>query len=148
MENLSPPTTTINGRTILVYVALSEEFHYVLEVLGSDFKPEESDDIAITYFFGYMFSPRLNTNFLLVVVPAGKMGNTRYGKITSALISTSRPLMVVVLGIAGSYPMILSLGMYSFLIVCLNIWQTLLPPGRGEDGLSRRLEMNSRLHRD
>lgn len=90
------------GIDILLYVALSEEFDVVIEMLGPDFKSQEQIDVALTGFFGKIASPTLNRNFEVAVFAAGKMGNTRSASLTSALIEKLNPANIVVLGIAGS----------------------------------------------
>lgn len=91
---------------VLLYIALSEEFNHLsdklIEEVGDAFVPQELVDIAITIFCGKVFSPVLNRDFQLAVVPAGKMGNTRAVAVTSAILSKSQACDVVVLGIAGS----------------------------------------------
>ncbi|EFO7599496.1 TPA: TIR domain-containing protein [Escherichia coli] len=87
---------------ILLYVALSEEFDVVIDMLGSDFKSQEQVGVALTGFFGNIDSPVLNRSFEVAVFPAGKMGNTRSASLTSALIEKLNPANIVVLGIAGS----------------------------------------------
>jgi nucleoside phosphorylase len=87
---------------ILVYVALSEEFRDAVRLFGDDIEPKEYSDIAITCFFSKIFAPALDTSYVLAIVPAGKMGNTRSATITSALLSKLEPNDVVVIGIAGS----------------------------------------------
>ena len=62
---------------ILLYVALSEEFDVVIDMLGSDFESQEQVGVALTGFFGNIDSPVLNRSFEVAVFPAGKMGNTR-----------------------------------------------------------------------
>ncbi len=86
---------------ILLYVALSEEFDVVIDMLGSDFKSQEQVGVALTGFFGNIDSPVLNRSFEVAVFPAGKMGNTRSASLTSALIEKLNPANIVVLGIAG-----------------------------------------------
>lgn len=87
---------------ILLYVALSEEFDTVTEVLGKGFAPRELDDVAITGYFGTIHSAILGKDIRLAAFPAGKMGNTRSASLASLLIEKFRPRDVVVLGIAGS----------------------------------------------
>jgi nucleoside phosphorylase len=87
---------------VLLYVALSEEFNYVLQALGVPFEHEEATNTALTYFRAEIHSPELGRDVLIVVVPAGKMGNTRAAAITSDAIGRYNPRNVVVLGIAGS----------------------------------------------
>lgn len=87
---------------IVVYVALNEEFTYVKEELGTAFRPVELIDVAIMCFFGQIQSDILNRNFNVVVVPAGKMGNTRSSNVMSTILDRFKPSDVVVLGIAGS----------------------------------------------
>ncbi|MFL5805352.1 MAG: hypothetical protein ACJ8CR_26875 [Roseiflexaceae bacterium] len=87
---------------IVVYVALSEEFTYIKEELGSAFEPVEITDIAITCFFGQIQSDISNYNFNVVVVPAGKMGIARASNVMSTILDRFKPSDVVVLGIAGS----------------------------------------------
>ncbi|CAD5678083.1 hypothetical protein J4W69_14950 [Escherichia coli] len=48
---------------ILLYVALSEEFDVVIDMLGSDFKSQEQVGVALTGFFGNIDSPVLNRSF-------------------------------------------------------------------------------------
>ncbi|HGK7250452.1 TPA: hypothetical protein RG785_004612, partial [Escherichia coli] len=85
---------------ILLYVALSEEFDVVIDMLGSDFKSQEQVGVALTGFFGNIDSPVLTRSFEVAVFPAGKMGNTRSASLTSALIEKLNPANIVVLGIA------------------------------------------------
>jgi nucleoside phosphorylase len=87
---------------IAIYVALNEEFVYVKEELGVAFRPVEIADVAITCFFGQIRSDTLNYSFNVIVVPAGKMGNTRSGNIMSMIVDRYKPSDVVVIGIAGS----------------------------------------------
>lgn len=87
---------------ILLYIALNEEFDSAMAMLGDSFKSDELPDVALTYFWGSIPSPVLSRDFQVVVIPAGKMGNTRSANITSALIEKFRPANIVVLGIAGS----------------------------------------------
>lgn len=87
---------------ILLYVALSEEFNVVIEMLGPGFKAQELVGLALTGFFGKIESPALNKSFEVAVFAAGKMGNTRSATLTSALIEKLNPSNIVVLGIAGS----------------------------------------------
>ena len=71
---------------ILLYVALSEEFDVVIEMLGPDFKSHELADVTLTGFFGNIASPALDRNFEVAVFAAGKMGNIRSASLTSVLI--------------------------------------------------------------
>lgn len=87
---------------ILLYVALSEEFDSVLEMLGDSFKAQEFSDVALTGFFGTLPAPSLSREFRIAVVPAGKMGNTHSATVASLLIEKLKPADVVVIGIAGS----------------------------------------------
>lgn len=87
---------------ILLYVALSEEFDVVIEMLGPDFKSHELADVTLTGFFGNIASPALDRNFEVAVFAAGKMGNIRSASLTSVLIEKLNPANIVVLGIAGS----------------------------------------------
>ncbi|WP_315831454.1 hypothetical protein [Bradyrhizobium prioriisuperbiae] len=87
---------------VLLYVALGEEFRYVMDVLGDGFEDHEAADLTLTYFVGKIPSPVQQRDLSIVVVPAGKMGNTRSATFTSALITEFDPRNVVVLGIAGS----------------------------------------------
>jgi len=91
---------------ILLYIALGEEFNDLYEKLigelGNEFKPLELEDLALTIFFGKVFSPVLNRDFQVAIAPAGKMGNTHAAAVTSAILSKYHVCDVVVLGIAGS----------------------------------------------
>lgn len=87
---------------ILLYVALSEEAESVLEVLGDQFQAKELEDANLTAFFGTLPGPKLGRDFNVVMVPAGKMGNTHSATIVSFLIKEFKPADVVVVGIAGS----------------------------------------------
>jgi nucleoside phosphorylase len=87
---------------ILVYIALSEEFNHAKEEFGIELIPFEMPNIAITCFFGKVHSDYLQREFNLLVVPAGKMGNTRSSNVTSALLEKFEPDNIVVMGIAGS----------------------------------------------
>lgn len=87
---------------VLLYVALGEEFRYVMDVLGDGFEDHEDPDLTLTYFVGKMSSPVQQRDLSIIVVPAGKMGNTRSANFTAALIGKFDPRNVVVLGIAGS----------------------------------------------
>ena len=91
---------------ILLYIALSEEFHDLADELvdniGFELTPRKLETVAITTFQGKIFSHVLNRNFHLTVVPAGKMGCTRAASVISTTISETKPSNVVVLGIAGS----------------------------------------------
>ena len=91
-----------NSIDILLYVALSEELNVIIETLGPEFKSRELESIALTGFFGNIYSTALNRSFEVAVFTAGKMGNTRSASITSALIEKLNPANIVVLGIAGS----------------------------------------------
>lgn len=87
---------------IALYVALSEEFSIILKDLGSGFKSFELRNLALTCYKGSIQSDRLNRTFQILVVPAGKMGNTRAANVTSAILHEFHPKDVVVMGIAGS----------------------------------------------
>lgn len=87
---------------IVIYVALKEEFDDVKKDMGKGFKPLEIPDVAITCFLGQIHSDVLNYTFNVVMVPGGKMGNTRSSNIMSTIVDRYKPSDVVVLGIAGS----------------------------------------------
>jgi tetratricopeptide (TPR) repeat protein len=87
---------------IVVYIALNEEFAVVIKELSERFKPHELKDIAITVYSGIVQSDILGCKFNIMVVPAGKMGNTRSGNVMSSILARYKPLNVVVIGIAGS----------------------------------------------
>ena len=98
---------------ILVYVALNEELGYALEGIknhGTNWNPGELTNVALTYYTTQVTSPSLNRTFTMMIVPAGKMGNTRSANVTSALLSSFKIDNVVVLGIAGSLTTDLSPG--------------------------------------
>jgi nucleoside phosphorylase len=95
---------------VLLYVALGEEFHYVMDMLGEGFDPREAAELPLTYFVGKLHSPIQQRDLSVVVVPAIKMGNTRSGTIASAVIGEFNPQNVVVVGIAGSLTAELSPG--------------------------------------
>jgi nucleoside phosphorylase len=87
---------------ILLYVALSEEAGSVLEVLGDQFQARELKDANLTVFFGTLPGPTSGRDCNVVMVPAGKMGNTHSATVVSFLIKEFKPADVVVIGIAGS----------------------------------------------
>lgn len=87
---------------VLLYVALGEEFHDVMDVLGEGFQHEEAKDVTLSYFTGKIHSPVQQRDISVVVVPALKMGNARSGAVASWAISRFDPRNVVVIGIAGS----------------------------------------------
>lgn len=86
---------------IAVYVALSEEFATVSKVLGKGFQPDKLRDLAITCLRGAIRT-HLDKPVRILVVPAGKMGNTRSANVMSAILTRFAPKNVVVIGIAGS----------------------------------------------
>ncbi len=87
---------------IAIYVALNEEFQYVVEAMNCKLESHELIDIAITYYTGEIYAKNLNKDISIALVPAGKMGNTRSSNIMSSILDLLRPKNVVVLGIAGS----------------------------------------------
>lgn len=87
---------------VLLYVALGEEFHDVMDVLGEGFQHEEAKDVTLSYFTGAIHSPVQQRDISVVVVPAFKMGNSRSGAVASWAITRFDPQNVVVIGIAGS----------------------------------------------
>lgn len=87
---------------VLLYVALGEEFHDVMDVLGEGFRHEEAKDVTLSYFTGTIHSPVQQCDISVVVVPAFKMGNSRSGAVASWAITRFNPRNVVVIGIAGS----------------------------------------------
>lgn len=91
-----------NDIDILLYVALSEEADSVLKVLGEGFAPKELNDANLTVFFGSLAGPNPSRDFNIIMVPAGKMGNTRSASVVSLLLEKFKPRDVVVIGIAGS----------------------------------------------
>lgn len=92
-----------NKRTdIAIYVALNEEFQYILKSFDCDFNPVELEDIAITYFEGSVFSEELGSDVEIALIPSGRMGNSRSSTIMSAMLNILKPQNIVVLGIAGS----------------------------------------------
>lgn len=107
-------TLTTPTIDILLYIALGEEFNDLYEKitneLNNDFKPLELEDLAVTIFFGKIFSPVLNRDFQMAIAPAGKMGNNHAATVTSAILSKYHVSDVVVLGIAGSLSNDLQLG--------------------------------------
>src|SRR5450755_1576205 len=89
-----------NDIDIALYVALGEEFSAVLKYLGRGFERRELPDIAITCYFGEIHAP--GRPLRLMVVPAGKMGNTRSANVVSAVLTAFSPKNLAVIGIAGS----------------------------------------------
>jgi nucleoside phosphorylase len=87
---------------VLLYVALGEEFHDVMDVLGEGFEHNEPADVTLSYFTGAIHSPVQQRDISVVVVPAFKMGNSRSGAAASWAIARFDPQNVVVIGIAGS----------------------------------------------
>jgi nucleoside phosphorylase len=83
---------------IALYVALSEEFGKILKDLGSGFNSFELSDLALTCYKGSIRSDRLNRTFQILVVPAGKMGNTSAASVTSAILHEFHPKDIVVIG--------------------------------------------------
>jgi nucleoside phosphorylase len=94
--------TAIGNIDILIYVALAEEFQYVLNSFEMSFTAYEMSDIAQTLFIGDKFCPSINRNFRVAMILAGKMGNTVSSNLTATLIHSLNPKNVIVLGIAGS----------------------------------------------
>jgi nucleoside phosphorylase len=94
--------TEISAPEVLLYIALGEEFEAIRPVLGPSFVSRELPGITLMGFFGEIHSPVLGRNVRIVVIPAGKMGNTRAATVISTAIDTFKPANVVVLGIAGS----------------------------------------------
>jgi len=91
---------------ILIYIALSEEFNYLVDDLLGDsdqsFISQEMEDYPLTIFYGNIFCKNQEKYFHTVIIPAGKMGNTRAATVTSAILAKSSVCDVIVLGIAGS----------------------------------------------
>lgn len=91
---------------VLLYVALSEEFAYLsdqlVKSLGGELTFEEDRELALTYYFTSVRSSVLGRRVEVVLIPAGKMGNTRAGVVVSAALSRFKPRDLVVLGLAGS----------------------------------------------
>lgn len=96
---MQPAETNVD---IVVYVALSEEFMDIRKDLGHQFRHHELRDVALTCFIGSIESERLKKSFNVLVVPAGKMGNTKSASVVSAILNQFKPRDVVVIGIAGS----------------------------------------------
>jgi nucleoside phosphorylase len=92
---------TDNFVDILLYIALKEEFDVVAKVLGK-LESKRLEEAAITLFVCNIFSPVLERDFKVGVIPAGKMGNTRSANVTSLALNKWKPNDVVVIGIAGS----------------------------------------------
>jgi hypothetical protein len=49
---------------ILLYIALGEEFDFVMTMLGRQFQPQELPGVALTGFFGTIASTSLGKSFL------------------------------------------------------------------------------------
>jgi len=101
---MSPSTST----DILIYVALSEEFDAILVELPGKFEPFPLASITL---IGYRGEIATNSgSYDVVIVPAGKMGNTRSAGIAAVVVAEFKPQTMVVLGIAGSLSGDLQLG--------------------------------------
>ena len=107
MDKSENPITSSTPIDILLYIALSEEFDGITDILirelGTSFKPCELDDLCLTIYYGCVYSPVQDRKIRLAVVPAGKMGVIRAASVTSAILARSIVRNVVVLGIAGSF---------------------------------------------
>jgi nucleoside phosphorylase len=69
-------------------------------LLGTGFEQRELPNIVITCYFGKVPAP--SRAFRLMIIPAGKMGNTRSADVVSAILTEFSPKNVAVIGIAGS----------------------------------------------
>ena len=87
---------------LAVYVALGEESETVLGQFGPNLEPCELPNIAMTAFCRRVTAHADGKEYVVGVVPSGKMGNTRAASVMSAILSTFAVRNVVVLGLAGS----------------------------------------------
>lgn len=85
---------------VLVYVALSEEFDYVADLLRENFVEKlvsaELPEVALTYY------RTCYQGLDLVFLPAGSKGPTRAASACSMALARFRPHALVVIGIAGA----------------------------------------------
>lgn len=99
---------------IFVYIALSEEFQSAydkaVEISEAIFKPQELVDWPLTIYKGQIHSAIQKRTYDVVILPAGKMGNTHSAAITSFFLTKYSIANIVVLGIAGSVSKDLNLG--------------------------------------
>ena len=89
---------------LLLYVALAEEFRGIRQILETDLgfqlSLKEHPTLALTLYRGVITLP--DSEYKILVVPAGAMGNTRAAGVVGSLISTVKCRDLVVLGIAGT----------------------------------------------
>jgi nucleoside phosphorylase len=96
---------------ILIYLALAEEFEYVIKSFNVPFNKVESKKHALSYYLGEITTiDGSNKDYKVTLVPAGTMGNVHSAVLVSSLIDELNPSDVVVIGIAGSLSKDLSPG--------------------------------------
>lgn len=93
---------------ILVYVALSEEFDFVVAELPVPFEPFQLRSVPLTAYRGEITAE--TTTYRVVIVPAFRMGPTAAAAIASVIVGEFEPHSMVVLGISGSMSDDLQLG--------------------------------------
>jgi nucleoside phosphorylase len=88
---------------ILIYVALAEEFEYIIKTFTLPFNKIESKNHALTHYAGEIpAKDGSNKVYKITLVPSGTMGNVHSAVFASSLIDEFNPSDVVVIGIAGS----------------------------------------------
>jgi len=95
---------------VAVYIALNEEFRYVLATLPEPVAIREDPGVSLTYYFFELAHFFNATTSKILVVSAGAMGPPRAAAITAHVNACFRPKIMIVVGISGSLGTDLLLG--------------------------------------
>jgi nucleoside phosphorylase len=97
-----PAEPAVAPADIVVYIALSEEYTHIHDLLKDSFESKEFDETESDYWIGTIRAPFSGREYRVVFVIAGEMGPTTASSISSFLIDAFRPSDLVVVGVAGS----------------------------------------------
>jgi nucleoside phosphorylase len=87
---------------IAVYIALNEEFSFVLNTLPAPVEVREDSDVSVTYYLFDLELPLLTKKSRILLISAGAMGPPRAAALVAHINSRFELDNVVVLGISGS----------------------------------------------
>lgn len=107
-ENIKDPNN--EPIDLAIYIALSEEFNHVVEILNSQYKSFEYNDISITIFQDKWKERAFNRFYNVFIIPAGTMGNISAGNIITSIMTIYKPQNIVIAGIAGAISADLQIG--------------------------------------